>query len=489
MRSKSLLLITVAVIITRIPFLSTGYGTDGDAWRVAHVGHALWTTGSYEISRPPGYPAHEMLSAPLVALGGSALSNAVTLVASIIAVIAWYAFLQGRTQRPGALTVAFAFAPLFWMNSATTMDYVWSLLMILLAMHAIIRMRPVSAGILAGLAIGFRPTNAVLVLPLAILLMTVTRKRADSGHRERIPEGASAAISSANDETRPSLVPLLIFLVSSFITVVALFLPVVFTYGIGGWLRELGGQFGANALGISDALLFFFYRTAYAIGPLAVLSVFWIILRKGAFSAAWNSRDHLFVPSLVSLGVLLLVFALFPLEKSYLLPGLPFLILILDKLATPRAFSLFAVLLISFAFVNPDIVQHGGVRGSPGFNVHTGMVIEEWQKRKELEEWRKQLASTAFPERTVIMTGAGPAFWFENDGVEPVLGTIVRNVNDVVVQQKGNPAVLFVPMIPREETERLERLGWLVMCDARNRDYIQHTMGYRIDTFPGETKK
>jgi len=487
MKFKSLLLITV-VVITRLPFLFTGYGTDGDAWRVAHVGRALWTTGSYEISRPPGYPAHEMLSAPLVALGGSTLSNAVTLLASIIAVFSWHAFLQGRTQRPGTLTVALAFAPLFWMNSATTMDYVWSLLMILLAMHAIIRMRPVSAGILAGLAIGFRPTNAVLLLPLAILLMTVTRKRADSGHRERIPEGASAAISSANDETRPSLVPLLIFLVSSFITVVVLFLPVFFTYGIGGWLGELRGQFGSSALGVNDAFVFFAYRTVYAIGPLAFLSMLWIVLRKGAFSAAWNSRDHLFTISLVALCVLLLVFAFFPLEKSYLLPGLPFLLLVLDRIATPRAFSLFTLLLISFALVNPDIVRHGGIRGTPGFNIHAGMVIEEWQKRKELEEWRKQLASTASPERTVIMTGVGPAFWFENDGVEPVLDSIVRKVNDVVVQQKGNPAVLFVPMIPREETERLERLGWRVMCDARNRDYIQRTMGYQVPAIPDQQR-
>jgi hypothetical protein len=113
------------------------------------------------------------------------------------------------------------------------------------------------------------------------------------------------------------------------------------------------------------------------------------------------------------------------------------------------------------------------------------MVIEEWQKRKELEEWRNQLASVAVPERTVIMTGVGPAFWFENDAVEAVQNPIVRNVNDVVVRRKGNPSILFVPMIPREETERLQHLGWRVMCDTTNQQYIERTMGYRIDTLTG----
>lgn len=510
MKFKSVLLLALVVAITRLPFLFTGYGADGDAWRVAQVGHTLWTSGVYAISRPPGYPAHEILSAPLVALGGSVLSNAVTLIASIIAIFVWHAIVRGRTQRPGMLTVAFAFAPLFWVNSAATMDYVWSLLMILLAMHALMRTKSISGGVWAGLAIGFRPTNSVLLVPLTILLLSVMRGRALSRHREQSPEGANKSISpmddqkerllrtenrarndtepvdgqSGNNEVRPRGVPLLIFLVSSCVTVVVLFLPIFFTYGIFGWLSELRGQFGSSALSLNDALIYFVYRALYAIGPLAFLSVLWIVLRKGAFPAAWNSRNDLFSVSLVALCVLLVVFALFPLEKSYLLAGLPFLLLILDRVATRRAFFLFTLFLISYAFVNPDIIRHGGVRGTPGFNVHTGMVIEEWQKRKELEEWRNQLASVAVPERTVIMTGAGPAFWFENDALEPVQNPIVRDVHDTVVQRKGNPSILYVPMIPREETERLEKLGWQVMCDPKNREYIERTMGYRIATIP-----
>ncbi len=232
MKFKSVFLLAVFVVITRLPFLFTGYGADGDAWRVAHVGHTLWTSGVYAISRPPGYPAHEILSAPLVALGGSVLSNAVTLIASIIAIFVWHEIVRGRTQRPWMLTVAFAFAPLFWVNSAATMDYVWSLLMILLAIRAIMRTTSTSggvwAGVWAGLAIGFRPTNSVLVAPLAILLLTVMRGRALSRYSERSPNDTEPVDGqSGNDEVRQGLVPLLGFLVSFCITVVVVFLPVV----------------------------------------------------------------------------------------------------------------------------------------------------------------------------------------------------------------------------------------------------------------------
>lgn len=488
MKYKLILLVAV-IVLTRLPFLFDGYGADGDAWRVAHVGYTLWTSGVYELSRPPGYPAHEILSAPLVALGGSVLSNAATLVASIIAVLLWHAFVRGRTQQPAMLTVAFAFAPLFWVNSAATMDYNWSLLMILLAMHAVLRARPISAGVMAGLAIGFRPTNAVLVVPLVILLMTVIRENAVSSYCERSPESGKEATPAKNEQlVRPRLVCLPVFLFAAFVTVVVVFLPVLLTYGLGGWADELRGQFGSSALGLNDAVMYFSYRTVYAIGPLAFLGVLWIVLQRRAFRAAWNSPNALFSASFAALCVLLLTFALFPLEKSYLLAGLPFLLLVLDRLATPRAFSLFTLGLISFAFVNPDVVLHDGARGSPGFNIHTGMVLEEWQKRKELGEWRDQLASVVVPERTVIMTGAGPIFWFENTAVEPVRDSWIRDVHDVVVQRRGDPSIVFVPMIPRVEADRLGQLGWRVLCDARNRDYIQRTMGYPVAVIPVQVR-
>jgi hypothetical protein len=276
----------------------------------------------------------------------------------------------------------------------------------------------------------------------------------------------------------------LVLLVSCVSTAVVLFLPVILTYGIAGWLAEIRSQYQSAGSAHGGAFLLFGYRAVYAIGPLAVLSSLWIVLQKRTVVAAWRNRDDLFVGSIAALCALGALFAFLPLEKLYLLPGIPFLLVILDRLATQRALSFFVLCLVSFAFVNPDVIQHKGARGTPGLTIHPGMVIEEWQQRRELAEWRDRLAGTHVPPRTVIMTGAGPMFWLENDGVEPVDSSIVRDVHDVVVQRKGDASVLFVPMIPREEAERLESLGWHVACDERNRDYIEQTTGYRGNLQP-----
>ena len=458
------------IVLSRLPLLFSGYGADGDAWRVAYVAHRFWTSGTYEMSRPPGYPAHEILSAPLVSLGGAFLSNLFTLIASVAALFVFHAIARTRSQRPTMLTAAFAFAPLFWMNSATTMDYVWSLLAILFALHALLNHRLLLGGIMAGLALGFRPTNAVMLIPFGVLLLLTSPPCSPSPDRR------------GGRGVRSLHTGFLAFLLSSFITAGVLFLPVFLTYGFFGWLAELRGQYGLTALSSGDALLLSSYRMVYAIGPLAVASIVWIATRKGAVAQAWMSREPIFISSTVALCVLAFSFAFFPFEKSYWLAGLPFLLLVLDKLATTRALAFFTILLVCFGFVNPDVIRHSGARGTPGFNIHAGLVIEEWQKRRELEEWRVQLASIEVPGRTVVMTGVGPAFWFENDGVEWVDTSIVKEVNDVVVQRRGDPLVLYVPMIPRAEAERMESLGWKVVSDAKHREYIERTMGYRTNS-------
>lgn len=452
--------------LSRVPLLFHGYGADGDAWRIANVAHTLWTSGVYAISRPPGYPAYEILSAPLVTLGGAPLSNLFTVFAAVAAILAFHAIACRYAARPRILTVAFAFAPLFWANSAITMDYTWSLAMLLFALHAIMRERHGVAGILAGLMIGFRPSNAVMLVPLILLLVLPPTP----GPSLR----AKGPVSSWKSRLLSLLVPCLT-------TAGIVFLPVFFTYGFSGWLMELRNQYGTTALSPGDTLVLAGYRAVYTLGPLALVSIVWIAARRGALAGAWKGRDPLMAASAAALGVLSISFALFPLEKPYLLTGLPFLLLVLDRCATDRSLALFAAFLISFAFINPDLVRHGGTRGTPGVNIHAGLVIEEWQQRVELQQWRDRLASIEVSGPTVVMTGAGPAFWFENEKVEVVRDTIVRDVNDVVVQRRGDPSVLFVPMIPVEEAKRLERSGWHILIDARNRDYVMRTMGYPAD--------
>jgi hypothetical protein len=163
-------LVLIAVVVTRAPYLFLGYGADPDAWLVANSAAMLWETGAYYPSRLPGYALHEFVSAPFVALGGAVASNTATLVVTLVALVVWRRLTHERAQHKRLILACLAFAPTVWQHSAETIDYVWSLLFVLLSWLAVERRRSVLAGILLGIATGFRPSNIVAILPFLFLI-------------------------------------------------------------------------------------------------------------------------------------------------------------------------------------------------------------------------------------------------------------------------------------------------------------------------------
>ena len=157
-------------IASRAPLLNLGYGTDPDAWRVALTANYLWDEAEYLPSRLPGYPLHEFTTA-LFIKGGWVFTNLSTVVISLIGVYL-FACIARKLELPqrGALTLAFAFTPLLWINSVTTMDYMWALTFIMGAYLALLHRAPALAGPLLGLAAGFRLTSLGMLLPFALFL-------------------------------------------------------------------------------------------------------------------------------------------------------------------------------------------------------------------------------------------------------------------------------------------------------------------------------
>jgi hypothetical protein len=253
------------------------------------------------------------------------------------------------------------------------------------------------------------------------------------------------------------------------------------TYGLTGWLDLLRDQLAGGAARSGDALLLFAYRSVYAIGPPAALATLWILFAsRKRFCMSWKERDTLLVVSLLGLVSFGALFFLFPFEKSYLLPALPFLLLFLDRIATRHQLTLFAVCTLLFAFLNPDMISHSGARGKPGLNLRAGMVIEEWQKRRELFRWREAVAGHPFAPNTVVMTGAGPAFWFENMLTEPMRNQVGRTTDDLAVRQKADTSVYFLPMLTTDELLLMRNTGYRVVCDEGNREYIEASVGYTM---------
>jgi hypothetical protein len=231
----------------------------------------------------------------------------------------------------------------------------------------------------------------------------------------------------------------------------------------------------------SVQVLLFGYRTVYALGPLACVALI-VILVRGARSLRERFRagDPVLVSSLCGICLILISFFFLPLERAYLLPLLPFVLLVIDVAATPKSLWVMILCLVSFAFVNPDVIRHGGIHGTPGFNVREGLVIEESTRRQAALRRREFLSSHRFPENTVVMTGVGPVFWVENPAVKPLPGQVADDIRDVVVGSVSQKNVLYTPILSKKDLDSLRTLGFNAVCVGDLQDFIEKTAGYAM---------
>ncbi len=287
--------LAVAYVGSRIPWLDLGYGTDPDAWRVVLTANHLWSEGEYLPSRLPGYPLHELITAAgvkggWIIEGGWVWTNLSTVLISLVGVylFAWLMRKLALRHR-GVLTLAFAFAPLLWINSVMTIDYMWALTFLLGAYLALLYRSPTLAGLSLGIAASFRLTS-LFMLPAFWLLLWRTDRR---------------------EEIRP------LTLTSMAVTLVA-YTPVLMEYGLNFLnfydqkvpLEEFIKRLGKDGLGVVGALAL-----------LVVLALSFQRLRR--FPGDLLRDPHVLTWTAVVL-VFFVSYTRLPHEIAYLIPLFPF---------------------------------------------------------------------------------------------------------------------------------------------------------------------
>jgi hypothetical protein len=156
--------------------------------------------GRYVPSRVPGFPVFDgllvmllplrHLSAPL----GWIATNGAAIVAAIAAVIYFRRVaLRLRPRHAAWLTLACAFGAPLWVRVSQTMDYAFGLAFLLAAYDALLARRAILSGMLFAFATGCRPSNSLFLLPVALYLLLSRVSR-----REWIAFGASYALVCAS---------------------------------------------------------------------------------------------------------------------------------------------------------------------------------------------------------------------------------------------------------------------------------------------------
>jgi hypothetical protein len=370
-RPQAFAILSFCYLVLRLPYLDHGYGTDPDAWRVALTAHHLLETGEYFPSRLPGNPLHELITTLLIP-GGWVTTNFVTALASLAGV---YVFgrIVNRLQlpTPGLLTIAFAFTPLLYINSISTMDYMWTLTLILAAYYCVLNRLPLLAGVCIGLAIGLRLQSLILLPAFAFLFWR------QGWLRDVWPFGFAAAGVAA-----------------------LAFSPVLAVYGL-DFLN-----FYDASVGYQSVLSLLGKESLGVIGSLGVLAGAALSFRRLRQLPRDALKDPHLAFWLVLIALYFFSFFRLPHEIAYLIPVFPFGFLIMGRYFRHKAL-LWAVAAIFFAgFVDITTPGVGLSRESlQGASIGRGLILSNGDTMEGQREFVEDIMSADVPDHSVVIAG------------------------------------------------------------------------------------
>lgn len=339
-RFPYILILSLIFVLSRIPLLNLGFGSDSDAWRIANSAFDLYYFHIYHPSRFPGYPLVEFINS-LIINHGWLTTNILTMVLSLISVIIFAMILKElEIKNKGLIIITYAFLPILWINSASTMDYMWALTFIILCWFLILKEKFVLAGLIFGLSIGSRPTSIFLIIPF-IYLIYIKNKDAKN---------------------------IFNFSFTSIIIASILFIPLYLQYG----LHFI--TFYYQDLYISSV----WSDASYLFGSIAIIfGIVILILYSKVLFEEISKKNKMLIFFLISTFLIIILFIFAPYETAYLIPAIPFGILLINEISKRKFFIILCMLLLLNSFVSISILTDNSL-------VEDGLIKKEMDIRAKL---------------------------------------------------------------------------------------------------------
>jgi len=344
------LALAAVVLLSRLPFLGRGYGTDNDAWSVIAAARHIAATGEYKVSRFPGFPLHEYGVALLQAGGPWAVNGASAVACALAAVLLARLLRRAGVRDAGAGALAFAFVPAVFVASTAGMDYLWACALVLLACELVLETGGLGAGIVLGLATACRITSIAYLLPAVLLAGAGGPGSRGAGAP---PRRARAALAIA--------VPAVLVGALAYLPVWARYGPEFLSYyePAGGkrqtvwyFLAGLATPFrlphppvfvaGIASVGVLGLLGF---------AALVAVLIERLARRRAPASAPAAAPPRMIAACVAAIAIGLTLFLRLPDDEGYLIPVLPFAFVLLGRGLDPRAFRALCVALMLSPFV------------------------------------------------------------------------------------------------------------------------------------------
>lgn len=416
------------VLLSRIPFLFAGFGVEEDSWLLALTAKNISLSGAYQLSRAPAHPLQELLYALVYNNGLFAFAtNLLSAIASVIAAL-FFALALKQLNFKHYLFAAFAFAfiPVVFISSTYTIDYMLAMAFVMMSFYFLLKKNFWLSGILLGLAIGFRITSGVMLLPFCILLFPLTKENLKN-----------------------------IFILSAVTAGIGLlaYIPVFKTYGLSFFTF-------ADQFPYPNLPKVFYKATLGVFGTIGVLAIVGYkikilsgILFKKEKLIPDTLPKQLFFASCTAIIVYIISYLRLPQKSAYFIPMIPFMILLFGYYLPAKSFKIFCVLLTisSFLFsMNLTDSLRGSKHSSLSvtFNMAgqeifvdalTGPVYSDYTKRLNKIAYTEKVYQQTMIQQTKIVLICG---WWYNE-------LLVRNWNCEI-----NPNVILVFYIDKPSMEK-----------------------------------
>lgn len=312
------------IFLSRLPFLFAEFGAEEDSWLLALTAKNIAISGEYEMSRAPAHPLQELIYSLLYHDGLSAfLTNLLSATGSVIAAMFFSLALKALGFRQYLFAgLAFAFAPVVYVSSTYTIDYMLAMAFIMAGFYFIVTKQEGLAGLMVGTAIGFRITSGAMVIPFAMILFSVSNQRWKS---------------------------ILIFSVITIMVGLITYIPVFKTYGFSFFTYADQFPYPPLAKVIYKATI-----GVFGLIGITAMTFYGIKIIHSKKTVIQNnmilSSKNLFWVCMMVLTLYAISYLRLPQKSAYLIPTVPFVIIVFGMLLSTRAFPVFCTLMMLSSF-------------------------------------------------------------------------------------------------------------------------------------------
>lgn len=410
------IILFIVVFVSRLPFLSAGYGVEEDSWGIVLAAGHTALTGIYEPSRFPGHPVHEFIYSAFP-FHSALFYNLFSALFSAIAALFFALILKHLKFKHFLIgSLAFAFTPVFYISSTYTIDFVWTIAFVLISFYCLLKEKFIFCGVFLGLAIGCRITSGAIFLPFIVIFW----------QKDNLNQNIKTSFKI--------LIPLIVVSIVSY-------LPLMIQFGTSFFMYY--DQFPYPSIA-----KVFYKMIPGVFGFLGVLAIsiclFWIFVNRNKIKRGELFENGLSKKIILSSFLVIVLFVIsyfrLPQKSGYMITVIPFVILLFGYYLSSKMFNfLCSGLILSSFFCSINLTDR--LRGAEYsrlavvfsvsgqelfFDPFSGPIFSDYSKRKLKIKYTDEVIENAnsISSKTVVIAG----WWYNQILVNLFPDTNIRNV-------------------------------------------------------------